>query len=229
MKRMVCAAAFMLAAVPAFAADMSPRPAPPPPAAPAYIPAPVYNWSGFYFGLNGGYAFGSSKWTTGALSTGTFDTTGGLIGPTVGYNFQTGQFVFGIEGDLDWSTQQGSTSNVPCPTNCQTSNNYVATIRGRAGWAFDRVLVFATGGAAFSDIKGNVAGIGSVENNQTGWTAGGGIEAAFARNWTVKAEYLYVSIPNGTCACGAPPGAPFSISATENLVRVGLNYKFTGF
>src|SRR5215472_8043928 len=221
----ICAA-FM--AVPAFAADMSPPPAPPPPAVPAYVPT-AYSWSGFYFGLNGGYGFGSSKWTTGALSTGTFDTTGGLIGPTVGYNFQTAQFVFGIEGDLDWATMSGSTTGAPCPTTCQTTNNYVATVRGRVGYAFDRFLVFGTGGAAFSDIKGNVTGIGSVENFQTGWTAGGGVEVAVARHWTVKAEYLWVAVPNGTCACGSPPGAPFTISATENLVRVGLNYKFDGF
>lgn len=220
----ICAA---IVAGPAFAADL--RPPPPPPAAPAYAPAPVYNWSGFYFGLNGGYGFGTSKWTTGALSTGAFDTSGGLIGPTVGANFQTGSFVFGIEGDLDWATLSGSTSNAPCPTTCQTTNNYVATVRGRAGWAFDRFLVFATGGAAFSDIKGNVTGVGSAENFQTGWTAGGGIEVAFARHWTVKAEYLYVGLPNGTCTCGSPPGAPFTISATENLIRAGLNYKFDGF
>ena len=228
MKRMVLAALFVLAAVPAFAADISPPPAPPP-AAPAYVPVHLYDWSGFYFGLNGGYGFGSSKWTTGALSTGTFDTSGFLIGPTVGFNFQTGAFVFGIEGDLDWATMSGTTSNAPCPTSCQTTNNYVATVRGRVGYAFDRFLVFGTGGAAFSDIKGNVTGIGSVENFQTGWTAGGGVEVAFDRHWTVKAEYLYVAIPNGTCACGSPPGAPFTITATENLVRAGLNYKFTGF
>jgi outer membrane immunogenic protein len=228
MKRIALAAVFVLTAVPAFAADISPPP-PPPPAAPVYVPAAVYNWSGFYFGLNGGYGFGSTKWTTGALSTGTFDTSGFLIGPTVGFNFQTGAFVFGIEGDLDWATMSGTTSNAPCPTSCQTTNNYVATVRGRVGYAFDRFLVFGTGGAAFSDIKGNVTGIGSVENFQTGWTAGGGVEVAFDRHWTVKAEYLYVAIPNGACACGAPPGAPFTITATENLVRAGLNYKFTGF
>ena len=228
MNRLLLAICATVIAGPAFAADLRPPP-PPPPAAPAYVPAPVYNWSGFYFGLNGGYGFGSSKWTTGTLSTGTFDTSGGLIGPTVGANFQTGSFVFGVEGDLDWATLSGSTSNAPCPTTCQTTNNYVATVRGRVGYAFDRFLVFGTGGAAFSDIKGNVTGVGSVENFQTGWTAGGGVEVAFARHWTVKAEYLYVGLPNGTCACGSPPGAPFTITATENLVRAGLNYKFDGF
>ncbi|HJT31946.1 MAG TPA: outer membrane beta-barrel protein [Pirellulales bacterium] len=151
----ICAA---IIASPALAADLPPPP-PPPPAAPAYVPAPVYNWSGFYFGLNGGYGFGSSKWSTGTLSTGTFDTSGGLIGPTIGANFQTGQFVFGVEGDLDWVTLSGRTSSAPCPTTCQTTNNYVATARGRVGWAFDRFLVFGTGGVAFSDIKGNVTGV----------------------------------------------------------------------
>ncbi len=229
MKRFLLGVCAAVVAGPVLAADLPP--APPPPQAPAtYIPAvaPVYDWSGIYAGINGGYGFGSSKWTSGAVTTGTFDTSGGLVGSTLGANFQSGQFVFGIEGDVDWGDINGSTSNAPCVTSCKTTNDWLGTVRLRAGYAFDRVLLFATGGGAFGDIKGTVAGFGSTDNTEAGWTAGGGIEVALARRWTAKAEYLFVDLANGSCACAAG-GAPVSITSTANLVRFGVNYKFVGF
>jgi outer membrane immunogenic protein len=229
MKRFLLGAGVMLVAGPALAADLPP--APPPPQAPAtYVPAvaPIYNWSGFYGGFNGGYGFGSSKWTSGGLTTGTFDTTGGFVGETLGANFQSGQFVFGIESDVDWADVNGSTSNAPCVTTCQTTNDWFGTVRLRAGYAFDRVLLFASGGAAFGDIKTTLTGFGSTDNTEAGWTVGGGIEVALAARWTAKAEYLFVDLTNGSCACAAG-GAPVSVTSTANLVRLGLNYKFIGF
>jgi outer membrane immunogenic protein len=80
----------------------------------SYFPAATYNWGGGYFGLNGGYAFGSSDWSLNGLSSGSFNTNGFLFGGTLGGNFQTGQFVFGLERDLDWSGLTGSTSSAGC-------------------------------------------------------------------------------------------------------------------
>ena len=117
MKRMLFAGALSLFAATlvaatsaAWAADL---PSAPPPQAPArYVPAvaPVYNWSGIYIGINGGYAFGSTDWSSpgaGIVGTGTFNTNGGLVGGTAGFNFQSGQIVYGIEGDWDWAQIKG--------------------------------------------------------------------------------------------------------------------------
>src|SRR5438309_3603906 len=102
--------------------------------APAYT-APAYaNWSGFYVGLNGGYGFGKSSWSGGGVTTGDFDVKGAMAGGTVGYNFQTGTWVWGLEGDLDWSGMKGSTTS-NCPASCETKNDWLGTARGRLGYA----------------------------------------------------------------------------------------------
>ncbi len=216
----------------AMAADL-PQPAPPPQAQVAYIPvvAPVYNWGGIYLGINGGYGFGKSEWTGGGLSTGNFNTSGFVVGGTLGANYQVDAFVFGVETDLDWTGITGSVSggcSQPGPpavfSSCQTSNDWLGTTRGRLGYAADRVLFYGTAGAAYGDVKATAFG---VTNSQTefGWTAGAGVEAAFADNWTARIEYLYVDLSNASCgsACG---GAPVSVSFTENLVRAGVDFKF---
>jgi len=144
MKRLLMMGAFALAAGPALAADLPPANMPPPRAPAAYVPIapPMYNWGGIYIGINGGYGFGSSSWSTPGASTGNFNIKGPLVGATFGANFQSGQFVFGIEGDGDWSKITGSASstNAACPS-CQTSNDWLATLRARTGVAWDRVLL----------------------------------------------------------------------------------------
>jgi outer membrane immunogenic protein len=230
MKRIVLAAALALSAGPALAADL-PAPPPPPRAPAAYVPvaAPIYNWSGIYVGINGGYGFGTSDWTGGGLSTGSFDINGGLVGGTVGVNFQTGQFVFGVEGDADYSMVKGTTTSLICP-GCQTSDSWLGTIRGRAGYAWDRALLFVTGGGAYGDIKATVPGVGTDTSTEFGWTVGGGLEYAFTENWTAKVEYLYVDLANGSCnaACGSP-ATPIDVSFQTSLIRAGINFKFGGF
>jgi outer membrane immunogenic protein len=246
MKRMLFAGAMMLAATGStLAADLPPSmPPPPPPRAPAaYVPIapPMYNWGGIYIGINGGYAYGSSSqnWTSlvGA-STGNFNIQGALAGGTLGANFQTGQFVFGIEGDGDWTNITGSTSstNAICGS-CTTSNNWLATLRARAGVAWDRVLIYATAGGAAGDIKSSVPAVGALTagsstSTEFGWTAGGGLEFGITDNLTAKLEYLYVDLQNGsfTCtvaSCGAVGSVPVSFDAS--LVRAGLNLKFNPF
>jgi outer membrane immunogenic protein len=256
MKRMLFAgalslfAATLVAATPAaWAADL---PSAPPPQAPArYVPAvaPVYNWSGIYIGINGGYAFGSTDWSSpgaGIVGTGTFNTNGGLVGGTAGFNFQSGQIVYGIEGDWDWADISGSSSNTTstidpagiCGTagalacRYQTSSNWLSTIRGRVGYAFDRVMIYATGGGAAGDVKAtfsnpNTGFTGSTNSTEWGWTAGGGIEAALTENITAKVEYLFVDLQNGNCSptiCGGGTAVPVSFDAS--IVRAGLNFKF---
>jgi len=234
MKRILIAGALALAAAgQALAADLPQPAAPPPPRAPAvYVPttAPVYNWGGIYIGINGGYGFGTSDWTVaGVGSTGSFNTDGGLVGGTIGANFQASQFVFGIEADVDWTDIRGSTTAFPCLSTCQTSNDWLGTVRGRVGYAFDRVLIFGTGGGAFGDVKATVTGAGSNDNSEFGWTAGGGVEFAVTENLTARVEYLFVDLSNGSCttACGSPATA-VAVKFDASLVRAGLNYKFGG-
>ena len=234
MKRILVAGAFVLAlGGPVLAADLPPPAAPPPRAPATYVPAPApyYNWGGIYFGVNGGGIFGNSAWNPPAgfgVGTGNFTTTGFLVGGTLGANFQAGAFVFGVEGDLDWDNLSGSTSGVFCGATCTltTAQNYLGTVRGRVGYAWDRVLFYGTGGGAFGNIKATNSLTGGTDNNNKfGWTAGAGIEFAFAQNWTAKAEYLYVSLQNGSCtaSCG---GVAVPVSLNENVARIGVNYKF---
>jgi outer membrane immunogenic protein len=184
--------------------------------APIYM-APPYNWTGFYVGINGGGAWGNSDFSA-PFPTGTFDLSGGLVGGTIGYNWQMGQLVFGVEGDIDWSNIRGSTA---CAlTSCETKNDWLGTARGRLGYAFDRFLPYVTGGAAFGNIKTNIPGVGSTSDTNVGWTLGGGIEAAIAGPWTAKVEYLYVDLGRG----GSTLGSDAKFNA--NVVRAGLNYRF---
>jgi outer membrane immunogenic protein len=240
----VAIALSLMTATRAMAADVPvPGPAPIPPT--NYYPADApLNWGGFYLGVNGGYGFGSSHWTNAGVSTGNFATNGALVGGTAGLNYGGfGGFVFGVEGDLDWSALKGSSSTAACAglgaaagVACETKSGWLSTARGRVGYAFNRFLVFATAGAAIADFRvglnppSNFVSVGP----QVGWTAGGGIEVAFTENWTAKIEYLFVglgtiSCPAGTiCSLVNPAGVSSeSVSLNENVVRAGLNYKFS--
>jgi outer membrane immunogenic protein len=217
----------MLVASRALAADLpQPLPLPPPPPQAVYIPTtiPVYNWGGIYVGLNGGYAFGKSDWTGGAASSGDFDTTGPVVGGTLGANLQFERLVFGVETDLDYAPIKGAGPGRFC-ISCQTAGSWLGTTRVRAGFAADRVLFYGTAGVAYGNVGASANGV-SNSNTEIGWTAGAGMEAALSDNWTARLEYLYVDLSNGSCttACGAPPIQ--SISFSESLVRVGVDFKF---
>ena len=237
MKRIVFAGMLSLvAAGSTFAADL---PQAPPPRAPSvYIPAvvPVYNWGGVYIGINGGWGFGTAKWTGPLGVSGSVSDNGGLGGVTLGANFQSSAFVFGVEGDFDYSGINTGSSSTICAIigTCQTGNNWLSTLRARAGFAMDRVLFYGTAGGVFGNAQTTLNGV-STTHTQAGWTAGLGIEGAFADNWTAKVEYLYANLGNasatGTCAtaaCGAPSAIPITVSTglTDSLVRAGINYKF---
>jgi outer membrane immunogenic protein len=217
MKRVLLATAAVIAlgTVSASAADIQRRVAPVR-AAPVIV-SPVYNWTGGYVGLFGGYGWGNSSFSA-PLATSSFNLSGGTFGGTLGYNWQVNQAVFGVEGDLGWSNIRGS---APCGAlNCSTRNSWLGTVRGRAGIAVDQYMPYVTGGFAFGDVKTSVSGFSDSSATKTGWTLGAGVEAALAGPWTAKLEYLYVDLGRGSSVAGSD--ARFR----TNIVRAGLNYRF---
>jgi outer membrane immunogenic protein len=270
-----------ISAVSASAADMAP--------APVYTKAPVvpvalYDWTGFYIGLNGGYSWGNSSNTFSVplpvLATSASDHMNGWVfGGQAGYNWQFNRsWVFGIEGDIDATGQDGSATldprttvtrstptgffvNAPpvITTTTTTSGTFedklpwLGTFRGRIGvLPTDRVLLYVTGGLAVGEVKSTssvatttssvssfggttgpttVTALGTASSTHVGWTIGGGVEGAIGGNWTAKLEYLYVDLGtvNNTFT-GVGAFAPLAISSrvTDNVLRVGVNYRFGG-
>jgi outer membrane immunogenic protein len=231
MKKFLLAGAALAAlAAPATAADMAAR-------APIYTKAPpmvaVYNWTGCYLGGEGGGAWGRSR-DYGAVSgnafTNSFNLSGAIAGGTLGCNYQVSSVVLGVEGDISWTNKSGSGTDILVPTTTNTtSEKWLDTVRGRVGFAWDRVLLFATGGGAFSNVSfsacNSVTGLcDSGSQNRSGWTVGGGLEWAFADNWSAKFEYLHVDLGTGNLGA-APTFAARNIPVTDDLVRVGVNYR----
>jgi len=209
MKRFISASVAALVTVTmmaaANAADILRREAMPMSAPAYYLPN---NWTGFYVGINGGGGWGSSDW-----SGNSFATSGGFVGGTIGYNWQLGQGVFGLEGDIDWSNIRGSTA---CGiTSCETHNDWLGTVRGRFGYSFDRFMPYVTGGLAFGGVHQNVVGFLNTNDTKLGWTLGVGVEGIISGPWTGKIEYLYVDLNNSAIA-----------DFRANLLRAGFNYRF---
>jgi outer membrane immunogenic protein len=228
----------------AAAADLPPAPPPAPAYIPPPAPPPAYNWSGFYGGLNGGYGWASSNSTavfsggllSGATASGSGQASGGVFGGQLGFNYQINALVLGIEGDIDWSGQSSSQS-VGCGFGCTLSQTakiaWLGTIRGRVGLALDRVLLYATGGGAFSNLSNTITatGFGTIYNasaTDTGWVLGGGVELALAQNWTTRLEYLYVqtnaSLTGGLALIGGSVTQTGTVK--DSIVRVGVNFKY---
>jgi outer membrane immunogenic protein len=232
MKRILIVGAFaLLAGGQALAADLPPPVAPPPRAPAVYVPvAQVFSWTGIYLGINGGGAYGRSSWADPSPlfpPTGTFAFDGYLVGGTVGGNYQIGSFVIGLEGDGDWSHLSGTTFNTSCVVvGCQTKSDWLATVRGRAGWAWGRVMFYGTGGAAFANVQAAAGAFPFSSSTQAGWVAGVGIEYAFMPNWTAKVEYLFVDLGNQPCSPVNCSGTATSVSLNESIIRGGINYKF---
>lgn len=204
----VAALALSAGLVSANAADIQQRSMPT--KAPAYV-QPVYNWTGPYIGISGGYGWGNSDFSG---VGGSVDPSGGLFGATLGYNWQMGTLVTGIEGDISWSGLSDSSGGL------RTENNWLGTVRGRLGYNAGRWMPYVTGGLAVGDIDANIAGVGSSNSTELGWTVGAGVEAQLAGPWTAKVEYLYVDLGSGDSIAGSRP------DFTTNIVRAGLNYRF---
>ncbi|KJC35761.1 membrane protein [Bradyrhizobium sp. LTSP885] len=213
MRNVLLASAGLLvlsAFAPAMAADMAAR-------AP-YVKAPplaaVYNWTGFYIGGFGGYA---------SEDSGTPKMSGGFGGGTVGYNWQAGNIVYGLEADAGGADVSASVTALGITAKSKT--DALGTVRGRIGFAVDQVLFYGTGGYAWIDNKISLSALGvtvSQSNFHSGWTVGAGIEAFFAPQWSVKGEYLYRDLGSETYF-GIPSG-----DLKLHSVQVGVNYHFGG-
>ncbi len=194
--------------------------------APEYSAPSYFSWTGFYVGINAGYGFGNSDLTDAlGTSTGDFNVNGALAGLTLGYNYQTGMWVWGLEADGDYSWIKGTTTTA-CGGTCEIKNTWLATARARIGYAgWNRWLPYITGGAAFGNVKISDA-FGEGSETKFGWTAGAGLEYAFWSNWTTKIEYLYADL--GTASCTAPSCGVVDVDGKFNvhLIRLGLNYRF---
>jgi outer membrane immunogenic protein len=233
--------------------------------APTYAP-PSSDWSGFYLGLNGGYAVGNDPFNqsitvteptvppttiTESSSINSHVTPqGGLFGGQLGYNYQTGHWVLGLEGDIQWADQKDTSG---CGFLCisepgfgtitegsaEQKINWFATARGRIGWATPGWLLYVTGGGAWAGIDATTAisetGVLSLSNTtsfiKSGWVVGGGAEVRIAGPWTAKVEYLYMDLGgiSDTLAVPAALGAG-SITTNswihDNIIRAGFNYNF---
>jgi outer membrane immunogenic protein len=208
-------------------------------------PPPAWTWTGFYVGGTlGGVSSHNSiandpatsfLWLT--PSPVSVSGSGVIGGLEAGYNWQISQVVLGIEGDVSWSSLKATVTGVTNPsalTDTFSSRlNALGTIRGRLGWAFDRALVYATGGVAFASLKDQLADpvtvlgfTSSPGSSETGWTAGGGIEYAFTDHWTAKAEYLHVGFSQRTATDNIAAGYVFDYKDKLDIGRVGINYKF---
>jgi outer membrane immunogenic protein len=217
MKRMTCAAALTTALTTAFtaaflatmaggaasAADMSSQP---------YYTAPgplsSYSWTGPYLGANLGYQWGS-------VSNNSTSPSGAAGGVQGGYLWQSGRFVFGGEGDLQFSNANDMFSP------WKFSNPWFGTVRGRAGVAINNFLLYGTAGFAFGELTGETVGLTTESHASVGWTAGAGVEVGLAGNWSAKAEYLYIDLASSN----------FTLTGTNNgystsLLRLGVNYHF---
>jgi outer membrane immunogenic protein len=203
--------------------------------APVMAPAPVFNWTGVYIGAHAGYGWGNKDFSfPGFGSFADFDVDGWLFGGQVGFNYQINQFVFGLEGDISWSDINGSTGCLIATVTCSADVNWVGSITGRFGVAFDRALIYVKGGLAFADDDYVVAapapiiflpaGAVSAGETKVGWTIGAGVEYSFAPNWSAKLEYQYMDL--GSDGITFSDGTPADVDQQLHLVKFGINYRF---
>ncbi len=221
-----------------------------------YTPPPVFSWTGFYVGGQGGGGWLANQVTNGPNATDgtanfppgfvhhTVDGSGGLGGVYGGYNYQFGQFVVGIDGDYSWADLTGSTSDIG-PTGftnvSHESVKWIGTVTGRLGYAANDWLFFGKGGWAWSGFDGtsstfNTAGaLTNVDTNsqtRNGWTLGAGAEWAFAAHWSAKLEYDYVKFDTAyynntaTTVAGVVSFPGRSATANLNIVKAGVAYRF---
>jgi outer membrane immunogenic protein len=250
MRKLVASAiGFALLSGTAMAADLPSRHA-----APVYVPPaapPIFTWTGLYIGGQVGYDFGNDKSLARASATSvglasTSKSESGVIGGAhIGYNYATPSLpfmgnasranaVFGIEGDVNGTSAGGSFGLGGI--NVTHNQNVQGSVRGRVGVAFDRLLIYGTGGAAFGGMKDNyVNGLNgltdSFSHTRVGWTAGGGVEYALTNNWSIRAEYRRTDFGHysDNLAGSTAGGVNVHQHDVENQVLAGVSYKFDMF
>ena len=206
---------------------------------PADLPVPIYNWSGFYVGGYVGGSLGVGKTTIPLLPNMTdgnrFNPTGFTGGAIAGYNLQFNSLVLGVEGDIGYDGRRSSQdyhSNSSLRHETFTGN-YLGRLRGRVGYAWNDLLLFAAGGASFADGKQVFLNPSNgyserASRNFSGYNVGGGVEYAFLQNWTGRLEYIYDDLGRQTFTLAGPPEGfdTRRTSLREHTVRVALEYKF---
>jgi outer membrane immunogenic protein len=225
--------------VAAGAADMRLK-APPPP------PPPPFSWNGFYIGgeFGGVQANGTVTDSLFGLSASP-SHAGWLAGGVVGYNFQTANnIVFGVEGDFDWTSISTTGDGVPTALGllqASAKTDWVTSLAGRIGISADQVFYGGGGGGGvLFYVKGGGAWVGnsasitdlnnglsaSASNTNSGWLVGGGLEWAFASNWSAKFEYDYIGLRSWSWSSVLFPAETFTASRNLSEFKVGLNYRF---
>lgn len=202
------------------------------------------DWTGLYIGLNGGFGFANAKasGTIGGLNlSASQDLSGALGGGQVGFNWQAGSVVLGLESDIQASGVSNST--VLCPASfCGSAVSiddkvpWFATFRGRAGLAFERFLVYATGGLAYANLNSKVtmpvggatAELANWSSTRAAWTVGGGVEFQISSNWFTRLEYLYLDTGSFQATVAIPGVGTLNptLHVTEQIVRAGVTYRF---
>ena len=183
----------------------------------------AYDWSGFYIGLNGGGATSHNCWTFGGASEGCHDATGGTVGGQIGYRWQQGPVVFGVEAQGNWADFKGDNASLLFATRNQTKIDAFGLFTGQVGYAFNNVLLYVKGGAAVTDDKYNIytlpgALLASATETRWGGVVGAGLEYGFAPNWSVGVEYDHMFMGSSNINFTAParpaPQAPTASSRT---------------
>jgi outer membrane immunogenic protein len=233
------AAATLAAGQPVSAADVARVPAKAPP---IVAPQIVQNWTGLYGGANAGHSWGRTEfdYTLGGAATlgATVDPNSFVAGAQVGYNWQLGSLVLGLEGDAAWrhGTDSATFTVGAAFASLEAEQNWVATVRPRIGFAANNWLIYGTGGAAIGNFKHSatesVAGATRAiadSDTKAGWTAGGGVEYAFRDQWSLGVEYLFLDF--GGTTLSQPGAGAFAPSTTtfddkSHLLRAKVNYKF---
>jgi outer membrane immunogenic protein len=234
------AAALALSVGAAFASDLPTHKAPPPPPAPA-----AFSWTGFYVGVQAGYGWGaeSDDFSYVPRVLDSFDVSGPIGGAHIGYDQQFDTLVIGVVADIDASGIEGGKSSTfngtynegVGVTSLSMRNTWQASLRARAGVAFDRLLIYGTGGVAFADDKETAAvndpnffaWSGSQTNTLVGWTIGAGAEYAFDRHWSASAELRYADFGKGSYSGSSNHFVlDYSAGFDETLAQVGLSYRF---
>jgi outer membrane immunogenic protein len=240
MKKVLLISASLIAlGAPAMAADLAARPytkAPP-------MIAAIYDWSGFYIGINGGWGTSNNNWTNTTAGAplgaeGSHDASGGTVGGQIGYRWQAGNWVFGLEAQGNWADFSGSNvSLATLGTTNRTKLDAFGLFTGQIGYAWNNALLYVKGGAAVTDnrYEGLSTATGalfdSASDSRWGGTVGVGLEYGFAPNWSAAVEYDHLFMGTNNYTLLTPVGTTVrsdDIKQDADLVTVRLNYRFGG-